>query len=204
MKRIILTAVAVILSLGVGCGKDSLTSLMDKTGGGTTVVAGGGSGPTNVAPSDPTEVTPNTGTTEQGLQASIMVRGENLNGVDSLYVTARDLRVFAGDQELAVTNRGTRVMNLTRLDHAWTLGKVIVPEGVENLRVEVTLDDYGAFVRNSATGDVDTRGTPIVFDVTTAGLSMNGHAVIHLDVAKSLMWTSGRSMMLIPELSVRY
>lgn len=211
MKKMILaSAVAVVMSLGVGCGNEGLNSLKDVAGGGdTTAAPGGGGGAAGMPSVSPgagpgVEATPRTGTTSQELQATIRLRGENLRGMTSLLLVANELRVFAGDQELAVFDRGLQIMDLTRLDHAWTLGRVMVPEGVESIRVQFTLDDFGGFVDAISAGSVDTRGAMVSFDSSLAQLQGHGHAVVHLNVGESMMRVGQESRMLMPELTVRY
>lgn len=217
MKRIIWTAVVgVVFGVGLACsGSDSLTSLDEvaaaapgaESSSGT--VAGAGSGPSAVGidgtgPMEVTPIHPSRQTTDNSLRAAIRIRGENLNGLDTLLLKARNLRVFAGTEELEVSAPEAMVVDLSRLDHAWKLGSFVVPEGVESVRVEVTLDDFGGFAGTDAAGYLDSRGAPISFDADVETLSRHGHAVLHLDVTNSFIRVSDRERMLLPEVTVRY
>jgi hypothetical protein len=140
----------------------------------------------------------------KGVQAVLRMRGENLGGVSGLYLGVKDVRVFAGQQELPVSVARDAVMNLANSGHAWRLGQFAVPPGVRSVRVEVQVDDYGGFETAGAAGTVNARTAPIVFEATTEDLALHGHAVMHVNVDRSLFDLGNGERLLLPKVTVRH
>lgn len=119
-------------------------------------------------------------------------------------VGVRDIRVSANGQALPYFGSFQPVMNLAWDQNAWTLAKVVLPDDAQTVEFEVTLDDFGGIEGSTAMGAIDTRVAPIRFTAQRDWLLMRGHAVIHLDLSRSLVRLENGDQLLLPRTGVRY
>jgi hypothetical protein len=96
-------------------------------------------------------------------------------------------------------------VELTQPDQAWLLGRVRVPEGVERVDFDVRFDDAGGYESKLQSGAVASRRAEIAWSAPVTWLRTHGHAVIHLDLERSLVATGAAdSRRLIPAASIHY
>jgi hypothetical protein len=95
-------------------------------------------------------------------------------------------------------------VDLTANRQAWLLGRVLVPKGVESVDLTVRFDDAGGFESRLGNGMVDSRRAVVSWRAPVAWLRTNGHAVIHLDLQRSLVVTGPEARRLIPSAAIHY
>lgn len=113
--------------------------------------------------------------------------------------------VSAGKVELQVTDVAERV-DLAQAGHAPLLGRFKVPAGVTEVQVSVLFDEYGDYDRGEGAAWFQVARAPIRFTAPVKTLQQRGHAVIHLNLARSMVeGRAGRGeKMLMPSLDVRF
>ncbi|MGA9524781.1 MAG: hypothetical protein WBV82_25205 [Myxococcaceae bacterium] len=203
MKRIILGAVlGVGVILGSACSSDSTNPVGAKQGG----VPVSTRGPTSKPTLKPDRPRPQVQSRPagKGLDAVLRIRGDNPNGISGLFLGVKNVRVFAGQQELPVSNPHDPVIDLANDANAWGLGQFNVPPGVQSVRVELQVDDYGGFETAGKAGTVNARTAPITFEAALDDLALHGHAVVHMNVDQSLFDTGNGERLLLPKVTVRY
>ena len=216
MKRIILGAVlGVGVILGSACNSDA-TRPVEKEGDSQVKVMRPVAPPTGDRTMvKPTQQLPEVGRTvreldlrakpaEKGFVAVLRMRGENPQGVSGLFLGMKDVKVFAGGKELAVSAPRDAVMNLANATHAWELGRFTVPAGTTSVQVAMQIDDYGGFESAGRSGTVNARTAPITFEATAEQLAVHGHAVVHLNVDRSLFDVGNGERLLLPKVTVRH
>lgn len=141
---------------------------------------------------------------QEGRPVDIRLHAENTTGFEFLNLELKELKVFQGEKQLQV-KLGGRVEGLLTPGNSPLLGTVRVPEEATEIRVEVRLDDYGAFVSGSEAGYVRVKGAPITFTSPVKALQQRNHVVMHLDVARSLGLTDrSEERVFVPNLNIRY
>ncbi len=219
MKRIILGAVlGVGVILGAACNSDSTRAVNGERGKAPVATKAPGQAPGQVAgregPADgpakatlvPDRTRPQVMTRPagKGFDATLRLRGDNPNGISGLLLGVKDVRVFAGQQELPVSIPKDAVVDLANSGHAWGLGRFTVPPGIDAVRIELQVDDYGGFETAGRAGMVNARTAPISFVATLEDLALHGHAVVHMNVDQSLFDTGNGERLLLPKVTVRY
>src|SRR5262249_19840987 len=86
-----------------------------------------------------------------GTPLELRLRGDDTSGFRAVLLEVRELQVDAGGQALVV-EPGQIHLDLTDSEHAWLLGTVRVPDGVDRVEVRLRLDDFGGFETNDAGG----------------------------------------------------
>jgi hypothetical protein len=87
---------------------------------------------------------------------------------------------------------------------AWLLGTFTVPASADAVEVKVVFEDAGAFDAGAAHGTIDSGCTAIVATLPVKLLALRGHAVVHLDVARSLVRLKDDAAMLVPQFEIAY
>lgn len=120
--------------------------------------------------------------------------------------------LLLGVRELRVTHEGRTLtsevtkqpVDLANGQHAWLAGTFQVPEGVDTVQVTLVLDTDGGFEDASGSGEVDVRGAPLRFEAPVKLLNTRRRAVVHLDVARSLLDGGAERKVLLPQYGVYY
>jgi hypothetical protein len=95
-------------------------------------------------------------------------------------------------------------VDLTNTHQAWLIGRVRVPEGVEAVDLTVQFDEAGGYESRADNGAVDTRLAAVAWHAPVTWLRTNGHAVVDLDLQRSLVPDGVESRRLIPAATIRY
>jgi hypothetical protein len=130
--------------------------------------------------------------------AALRLLGVVNPGYTSVFLSVSDVQVWVDGSPVAV-NLGDVLMpmDLANGDQAWLLGRFALPPAGEVVKVKIVLDDFGAFEGMGA-GDIDARGLPIEYTVPSDWFQPRRHAVIHLDLTRSLV-AEGDSKLLLPD-----
>ncbi|MDY7226295.1 hypothetical protein [Hyalangium rubrum] len=139
----------------------------------------------------------------QGRTFELRLRGDNAEGYGAVLVPIASMDVTAGGARLPV-RLVARTVDLTAKDHAHLLGTFTVPEGVEQVQVALTFDDFGGWEQGLRAGALDTRVAPLRFSAPVDSLSKRGRAVVQLDVGQSLLPVAEQERLLLPNLTVNY
>ena len=138
----------------------------------------------------------------QGMSIEVRVLGVDVGDHEAVRLPVRALRVMASGTALTVEQVAAEV-DISRENHAPLVGRFQLPAGVESVDVAVELGDTGAVTRAGITEALDLRTPPIAFTSRADWLAGNGHAVVRLSVARSLVRT-GDGLLLLPNLSVHH
>lgn len=151
---------------------------------------------------DPTD--PGHPTGVSGLPVQVRMLGVNAGSYSLALLPISDITVTAAGHALPVTLVREAHVDLANTAHAPLLGSFVVPEGVEQVHVQVHFDDAGSFRNADGAGALDTRVAPLQFDAPVAFLARNGHAIIHLDLERSFLTSLHGDRRLAPRLEVNY
>lgn len=171
-------SVALAAVLVVACGKSSSSSAPLDT------AAAGDLADQNVPPPidtvAPVEPTPT--------EAAIRIRGVNGPTFDLVLLDVARVVVRCDDEELEVRD-GEATVDLSRSDHAFLLGRFTLPDADCRIRVGVALKPCGfiSFGNSDATITLDATGIPLHFSFPIEYLEARRHAVINLDLSKSIV-----------------
>lgn len=127
--------------------------------------------------------------------------GVNPGPIASARMRIEAVQVRAGTKVLA---RGvsTPEVELAETKQAWLLTTFQVPAGVEEVQVSVAFRS-GTFDAARQSGDVDVSCATIEVPVKVSLLAPRNHAVIQLDLARSLV-AAGGQMKLVPQVQMQY
>ncbi|QRN96763.1 hypothetical protein JRI60_48610 [Archangium violaceum] len=140
----------------------------------------------------------------QGQRFELRLKGVNNPGYASALVQVRRISVTTMEgYSLPTRLKSRQSMDLTNPEQAYLIGRFVVPEGVDRVKVEVEFDDFGGYEDAASGGVIDTRVAPLRFESPVAYLAERGHAVVHLDLGQSLR-AQGEARLLLPSLDVRY
>lgn len=145
---------------------------------------------------EPTPSTP-------GTRMELRLLGMSVQEGSTLLVGVRELRVTHAGQALPV-EVAKLPMDLANGQHAWLAGTFHVPEGARTVQVTLVLDTDGGFEDASGSGEVDVRGAPLRFEAPVKLLNTRRRAVVHLDVARSLLDGGPERKVLLPQYGVYY
>lgn len=136
----------------------------------------------------------------------LRLRGENTTGLTAALMPVRGLRVTTPDGTVLPVRVKARTVDLTEPNQAHLVGQFFVPEGVERVKVQLALDDFGGWEGAGGGGAIDARGGTVSFEAPVDFLSQRGRAVVLLDMGRSLRPASDAegSRKLVPQLSVNY
>ncbi|HLT30153.1 MAG TPA: hypothetical protein VK013_08915 [Myxococcaceae bacterium] len=195
MKR--LMAALVLLTM-VGCGTDTTRSLDGPTAPPDEVAVPG----TPVAHEPEPPEAPEPGVTQQGLRATLRLQGIGIGAYTAVLGQIRsvEVRVDGVEQEVRL-ERGS--VDLARTGHAWKLATFTIPDGAREVSVALRFDDFGGYESSAGAGMVDLRVPPLRFSAPAENFIEHRHAVVHLDVARSLL-DRGEGRLLLPSFQVHY
>lgn len=171
-------------------------------GAGRTTQGGGATPP--AAPTAPTSdpvLTPEPSTTAS--RAFIRMLGTDNPGFDALLADVAKVSVEVDGKAVALDYSGVQRMDLTNLGQAWRVASFAMPPAGSTVHVTVALDDPAIWERAGASGELDTCGKPIEFTAPAEWFALRGHAVIVLDLGRSIAGPS-EAPVLLPDLQVMY
>lgn len=143
-------------------------------------------------------------TTSEPQSATLRILGVNNPGFDAVLVDLAEVSVEVAGTPADIDLSRVTAMDLTRGDHAWDLGSFALPPPGSVAHVRIVLDDVGAWEQGGEAGGLDACGRPIEFDAPAEWLALRGHAVVHLDLARSILLVDEDDAILLPQLQVRY
>lgn len=218
----VLLSVAV-LSFGMlaGCGESA-------TGGGGGVTTVGGDPNTTNGTPDPTTGQPGNGNPGTGTPGSgnpgtpngpqpvandapdtqppgsrlVELRVRGVNALWPVELSLRSVVARANGQKIPVT-LATGHIRLDSVDHAWRVGTLELPEGVDAVRFEARFAANGALYEGQTSRPIDLSGAPMVFTSTADHLLWRHKVVIDLDVNRSLE-EEELGATVLPHFNVRY
>lgn len=185
----LLLAIALLAACGQGSGATS-------QGAGATPPPSGAVTPT----ADPA-LTPEP--TSTPTRAFIRMLGANNPGYEAVLADVAAITVEVDGVAVPLDFSGVQTMDLANPDHAWRLAAFAMPPPGSTVQVTVRLDDPASWERAGAAGDLDTCGLPITFSAPAEWLALRGHAVIVLDLGRSILEVDGDAL-LLPNLQVKY
>lgn len=191
------------LALLAGCGGGSGTT---SQGGAGTPPPLGTVTPTVDPPATPAPVADPILTPEvESVPARAFIRmlGVNNPGYAAILADVASITVEVDGVPVALDFSGVQTMDLTNPDHAWRLASFAMPPPGSTVVVTVRLDDPAIWERGEASGELDTCGLPITFSAPAEWLALRGHAVIVLDLERSILEVDGDAL-LLPNLQVKY
>jgi hypothetical protein len=147
-------------------------------------------------PARPAEEVPTT-------RMELRLLGTQAQEGSTLLVSIRELRVTHAGRALPV-EVARQPLDLANGQHAWLAGTFQVPEGADTVQVTLVLDTDGGFEDASGSGEVDVRGAPLRFEAPVKLLNTRRRAVVHLDVARSLLDGGAERKVLLPQFGVYY
>ena len=166
---------------------------------------GGGATPTSpTAPAAPTAtpvLTPEPSTTVS--RAFIRMLGTDNPGYDALLADVAKVTVEVDGTAVALDYSGVQRMDLTNLGQAWRVASFAMPPPGSTVHVTVALDDPAIWERAGSSGELDTCGKPIEFTAPAEWFALRGHAVIVLDLGRSIAGPTDAPV-LLPNLQVMY
>ncbi len=149
---------------------------------------------------------PDTGAEESPVPSTRMelrLLGTHAQEGSTLLVAVRELRVTHAGKALPV-EVAKLPMDVANGQHAWLAGSFQVPQGAQTVQVTLVLDTDGGFEDASGSGEVDVRGAPLRFEAPVKSLNTRRRAVVHLDVARSLLDGGAERKVLLPQYGVSY
>ncbi len=156
------------------------------------------------APAAPTAdpaVLPETTTTPA--RAFIRMLGAANPGFDTLLADVASITVEVDGAAVPLDFTGVQTMDLTNPDQAWRVASFAMPAAGSKVHVSIQLDDPASWERAGAAGDLDTCGPPIEFTAPAEWFALRGHAVIVLDLGRSIIGAPDHAA-LLPNLQVRF
>jgi len=141
----------------------------------------------------------------EGDRAELRFRSENSGGFQFLELAIKEIRMVADGREVPVRLMAGSPDYLAP-NHAPLVAELGLPTGAQAFQVEVVFDDFGAFETDTSQGFIDARIAPLSFEGTRDDLFTAGHAVVHLDLQRSLAEDSAapEQRLLLPNVNVRF
>lgn len=177
-------------------------TLLAACGGGSTTTsqrAGDAPPPGTAAPAADPILTPESTPT----RAFLRMLGANDPGYDAILADVAMVVVEVDGVAVPLDFSGAQIMDLTNEGHAWRIASFEMPPPGSMVQVTVRLDDPAHWERGGEAGELDTCGLPITFSAPAEWFALRGHAVIVLDLARSILEVEGDAL-LLPNLQVRY
>lgn len=171
--------------------------------GSTGTTQGAGATPPAATAPTPTSnpaLTPESTTTPR---AFIRMLGSANPGYDALLADVAAITVEVDGAAVPLDFTGVQTMDLTNPDQAWRVASFAMPPAGSTVHVTVRLDDPASWERAGAAGDLDTCGLPIEFTAPAEWFALRGHAVIVLDLGRSIVGAPDHAA-LLPNLQVKF
>jgi hypothetical protein len=133
-------------------------------------------------------------------RGAIRLLGIGPSDLDSVLLDVESVELSCDGKPLAST-RDAGPFELTRYDNAWLLALFDMP-AQGTIHVKVKLASAGTWARKGSYGPIDARGDLIEFDAPVGWFDRERHAVVQLDVARSLLDGCPGTKLLVPQLKV--
>jgi len=130
------------------------------------------------------------------------LKGTDAEAFRSVLAQISGARVLVDGKPVDVQLTGG-VLELARSGHAWSVGTFALPEGAQRVEVALTFDDYGGYETDAAAGVVNLRIPALRFDAPASYFGEHSHAVVHLNLARSLK-PQGRELLMMPDFQIHY
>lgn len=134
-------------------------------------------------------------------RASLRIRGVNLGDLTAALVDLAEIQVLVDGVEVPLKTEWPS-MNLARAEHAYLAARFELPEEAQQVSVRLRLDEWGGY-EGATTGWLDSRPVLLRLELSPERLRDRGHAVVHLDLARSFVGT-GEERLLLPTFQLRY
>jgi len=181
----------------VGCGSGNAPGVQDLKG--SAAQGGGESSPVTSGTGSDTSTGTQGGTADRGFE--VRLQGMDVGDLESLLLRVKAVEVRANGMVLANTLM-TSQMDLTTVAQAFLLTTFRAPSSVEEVEVRVALDSATASTAKQ-TFDVDLGCEVVRVNAKVKLLQQRNHAVIFLDLARSLA-KAGTAMAFAPHLQLVY
>jgi hypothetical protein len=142
-------------------------------------------------------------TTATPARAFIRMLGAANPGFEALLADVASITVEVDGAAVPLDFTGVQTMDLTNPDQAWRVASFAMPAPGSKVHVSIQLDDPASWERAGAAGDLDTCGPPIEFTAPAEWFALRGHAVIVLDLGRSIIGAPDHAA-LLPNLQVRF
>lgn len=142
-------------------------------------------------------------TTTTPARAFIRILGAANPGFEALLADVASITVEVDGAAVPLDFTGVQTMDLTNPDQAWRVASFAMPAPGSKVHVSIQLDDPASWERAGAAGDLDTCGPPIEFTAPAEWFALRGHAVIVLDLGRSIIGAPDHAA-LLPNLQVRF
>lgn len=186
MKKLLVGVMALTM---FGCGVDSLRR-----------VGGQDAAPPEATP-DVTRSPPK-GRDAAGVTTTLRLQGTDIGAYRAVLAQVRDARVLVDGRPVDVELAGL-VMNLARSEHAWPIGTFALPKDAQRVEIQIWFDDEGGYETDVSAGVLDLRIPPLRFDAPASSFAEHSHAVVHLNLNRSLK-AQKRDLLLLPDFQVHY
>jgi hypothetical protein len=143
------------------------------------------------------------GTTPAPLTGELRLLGVDQGAFDSARVKVKSVEAIASGTALQVSGLVDGI-DLGVPTQAWLLGTFTVPPAADAVEVKVVFEDAGAFDAGAAHGTIDSGCTVIVATLPVKLLALRGHAVVHLDVARSVVRIHDAAALLVPQFELAF
>jgi hypothetical protein len=140
---------------------------------------------------------------QPGRSYDLRMSGVNAGAWAQARIPVKEVQVLANGVRLPVEYQPGAVVDLALPNHAALVGRVWVPDSVEDVAVTLVFDDGGTFTRGVETGVLASRVAPVQFTMRRSQFASNGHAVLDVDVERSLLSYAGERI-LLPRLTLRF
>jgi hypothetical protein len=133
----------------------------------------------------------------------VRLLGTDPGGMSTVLMGISGLRATADGVPLEITPGQARV-ELAQSGQAWLVGTVTVPSGTDVVDFSLDLDDAGTFAAPDTAGWINSRHLHLSWESPVESLRRNGHAVLALDLARSLVSTGAGDRAVTPRMKVQY
>jgi hypothetical protein len=135
--------------------------------------------------------------------AQVRLLGVDAGTFSSVRVKVKSIELRANGQLLDVAGLVDGI-DLGVANQAWLLGTFKVPAGMDAVDMTVVFDAAGRFDTDSVQGTIDAGCTALRATLPANQLALRSHAVIHLDVGRSLVKTSEGAATLVPQFTLEF
>ncbi|HET9596721.1 MAG TPA: hypothetical protein VFP65_14125 [Anaeromyxobacteraceae bacterium] len=133
-------------------------------------------------------------------RGAIRLLGVGPSDLDSILLDVESVELSCDGNALAST-RDAGPFELTRHDNAWLLALFDMP-AQGTIHVKIKLAGSGRWAAKGAYGAIDARGDAIEFDAPVGWFDRERHAVVQLDLARSLLDGCAGTKLLVPQLKI--
>lgn len=135
----------------------------------------------------------------------LKLKGVDLGAYRAMNVRVGDAKVMVDGRPVDVSFSADFVDLAANANHAFTIGTFALPVDAERVQVELSFTDLGTFQSDAREGTVDLGVPPLQFEVPASYFAEHSHAVVHLNLARSLKSFEGEEqLLLLPDFQVHF